>query len=578
MATPYTTYYGVSGSSAYDLRTVSLRPKTLDPWATRVANYSVVGPPTSGAATVCSDESDATYFQLLMATGADAPFTSEMRAHFAPDQSVGYNAGDSTYTGPVRVQDDIVSVQLKVRFRFINGWSPVAPYAGSIRTLQALVKNGSYSLGNAPFGVPSQGTDWQEIIFNLTNPGATYPLYLMHLGGSDVFSGLWEIDLTPFTSWSSGSPDPANLHASDVQISRVEAILSVTNNNTPPVDIFETLDGSDAGTSSGADVRLSSLPVEGPEQAMTMSLVTPAAAPRLYERYAVFTNESYVIIQGRAERAPMLGALGHTITKASSYSVTENLDEALSIDIGATRRWLADATKVVAAPEYGSGWTKWVPTVGSASIVFKFEPGKSPIIDPEYDYESRIGDIIRPAMIFPGVMWAQTSAPMSNGDEWGLAMVCVIHENTVSTTAYLLNSFQNDLANPNSAVAERLGKKDLTIAITGDNIMCATGGRQTYDKIQSISDRPIIVVASGKANRTRLLVIDRKYATHYFTHPDVGPTDMRFLLGRPARPISDLRGSARMDLMEISFFSHFLAAKEMWTVANMLDSIYGASQ
>jgi hypothetical protein len=285
-----------------------------------------------------------------------------------------------------------------------------------------------------------------------------------------------------------------------------------------------------------------------------------------------------VVIQGRPERAPTLGVRATTIAKATHYSVTENLDAAEAVNLGARRRWLADVTKISAAPVHGSGWKKWVPTDGPTGKYWKFMPGMEPIVDPEYRYDSRIGEIQRPAMIFPGGMWAQTSERMDVGaDEWGLSMVAILHYNRQSNTAYLINSFQNDPTDPNSAEANRLGKHDLTLLVTGDKLMCEIGGRMTYDHITSFNDRPVIVVASGKATRTKLLVVERKYVAHDFTHPDIGVIDMRFLLGRPAKPISKRRGSARMDLFEIAFYDHVMSAKEMWRVASKLDSVYGVS-
>ena len=138
-------------------------------------------------------------------------------------------------------------------------------------------------------------------------------------------------------------------------------------------------------------------------------------------------------------------------------------------------------------------------------------------------------------------------------------------------------SFQDDPSDPDNFQHDT-GLQDLCLDITGDKLMVRTGGRQTFDTLRTISDRPIIVVISGKARRTRLLVVDRKYASHDFRHSDVGPTDMRFLLGRPNVEITRVRGTARMDLMEFATFNRDLGPKEMWQVASKLDSVYGVSR
>ena len=274
---------------------------------------------------------------------------------------------------------------------------------------------------------------------------------------------------------------------------------------------------------------------------------------------------------GRAERAPVLGINARTWAYASAYDSTEGVEDALSVTLGAQRRWVADPAT------FDTVTGLWTPAAGATGIKFKGAPDGSQYIDPGYEYVSRIGVVQRNAMVFAGGAWFTATGKMSGGDEWAVSMVFVVHANDSSTRATILQSFQDDPSDPDNWQHDT-GLQDLCLDITGDKLMIRTGGRQTYDTLRTISDRPIIVVISGKARRTRLLVVDRKYASHDFRHSDVGPTDMRFLLGRPNVEISRRRGTARMDLMEIATFNRDLGPKEMWQVASKLDSVYGVSR
>lgn len=309
-----------------------------------------------------------------------------------------------------------------------------------------------------------------------------------------------------------------------------------------------------------------------------MSAPQPAGVQILQPR-AVFTVEDYQVAGGKAERKPQLGAMARSRSQVGSYSTTAGIEDALAVNIGAQRRWLAD-------PAMWSGGL-WTPSVGSATIKWKgatVGAGSAMYIDPVYDYQSRLGTLQRNAFVFPGSAWMTATGKMSSGTAWGLSFVAVLHGNDLASRATLIQSFQDDPNDPDN-FQTATGKKDICIDVAGgDKLTLRTGGRQTYDRLQSVSDRPVIVVASGVMEvgtsgkgRARLLVVDRKYASHKFSHPDVGAADMRFLLGRPAIQISRKQGTARMDLMEIATFNSELDAKEMWDIASKLDSVYGVS-
>ena len=196
--------------------------------------------------------------------------------------------------------------------------------------------------------------------------------------------------------------------------------------------------------------------------------------------------------------------------------------------LGATRRWVADPATFNTSTEL------WTPAAGATGIKFKGAPDGSQYIDPGYEYVSRIGVLQRNAMVFAGgVLVHRHRQDVRRRRVGGLDGLRAARQPD-STRATLLNSFQDDPDDPDNFQTDT-GLQDLCLDITGDKLMIRTGGRQTYDTLRTISDRPIIVVISGKARRTRLLVVDRKYASHDFRHSDVGPTDMRLLLGPTQR-------------------------------------------
>jgi hypothetical protein len=310
--------------------------------------------------------------------------------------------------------------------------------------------------------------------------------------------------------------------------------------------------------------------------------------------WTLIVPEPYIIAGGRAERRPLMGAISKTVAHAKSYSTTENLDEALDVQI-AGWRWLPDQARIAAHPERGTGVSLWWPSTGGLEVV----PGTSiPMawsmyadtagyVDPQYVLESRQGDLIRPAFVLPGETsnssgarvpgaWLELTPTIATGPAFTLAFAAVLHPGVNGRTG-LVASFVPG--------GEAVGKQALKMSLTFNVLTTMIGGVMNRTVLRTIAGRAVIVVISigatplivkGKnQGNGRILILDHGTTQQRsFTHPPMTAAGQKLYLGREA-DMGSVDTTAHMDLLEIVLRYSASSSAQMWDLANRMDSIYG---
>lgn len=292
---------------------------------------------------------------------------------------------------------------------------------------------------------------------------------------------------------------------------------------------------------------------------------TELAIPQALMAYA---PAPYMISGGRAERMPLLSASATTDAVLSAFSTQEALADALTVDLGATRRWLPDATKVVAHSELGTGVSLWVPSVGSTAASWRFEAASAPFINPAYEIETRLGTKTVPAMIFPGDAWAKLSANLASGPTFTIAIVAVLQA-PPKGRGYVLSTFAN--GTPDS------GSTNMSLQLEGSALHLFSGGKLANNDLQRLSRRPVVIVAAVDGKTAFLRVVDLQPQSSRTTHPMMTVANSGLWMGRSDQ-VGDLMYPIAMDVLEVAHWNTALAPTAIWALANKLDGIYGVTQ
>lgn len=315
---------------------------------------------------------------------------------------------------------------------------------------------------------------------------------------------------------------------------------------------------------SGTTIRLRR---DLPEQAM------------IEQRYAYVELPEYIIINGRAESLPAFFVDDtDAAVELGTWSVQDALADALSVNLGATRRWLPDPAKLTARPDLGTGSSLWVPSAGDTGRSWYIDDATAPYIDPAYEVDTRLGTKTVPAMIFDGTSYAAYYSTLPDGPAFTIAMVAVLHPSKGKVA--LMETFVN--ASADLSTEHWKLELDATSIISrfehGSTAwsLNAIGNAPRATRLEQLSGRPVIIVASVAATWQRLLVVDKNPEGFTTSFRGLNATGQRLWLGRGVQ-IGDLMQIATMDVLDIAQWDTALSASATMKVVNKLDGIWGVT-
>lgn len=311
---------------------------------------------------------------------------------------------------------------------------------------------------------------------------------------------------------------------------------------------------------------------------MRMSPMPPDEAA-LMEYHRTPVLEPYLVVGNGPRRPPALLATSSATAEVGTWSVTENLQAALDVDLTESAdgsegvRWLPDPATLTARPDLGTGVLAWEPSQGTSDLLWTMYSDEAGYIDPLYNVPSRNGNLEVPAFVLPGLKWMGTSDEISGpgGVQWTIAMAAVLHAPN-NPRAQIVTSYVPG--------GQPVGTYPVELTIASDVLTTEIGGRLATVRTTHLSGRAVIIVlgVASEYRVGRLLVIDETGAAIDFSTPAMASAAVqRIYLGRP-EVIGVQDQTARLDILDLAFYPHMLGTNTMWSVANKLDSIYGVSR
>lgn len=285
----------------------------------------------------------------------------------------------------------------------------------------------------------------------------------------------------------------------------------------------------------------------------------------------------YMVIGNGPQRPPALVAASSGTAEVGTWSVTENLQPALDVDmtegISQGVRWLPDPDTLTARPDLGTGVLAWEPSQGTSDLLWTMYSDDAGYIDPLYTAPSRNGPLQVPAFVLPGEKWMGTSAPVAGAGltQWTIAMAAVLHAP---------NNPKGQIVTSYVVGGQPVGTYPVELTIASDVLTTVVGGRLATVRTTHLSGRAVIIVLGVAVEYQvgRMLVIDETgLSTDFVTSPMAPAPSTRLYLARP-EVIGVQDQSARLDILDLTLYPHMLDNNTMWSVANKLDSIYGVSR
>ena len=311
---------------------------------------------------------------------------------------------------------------------------------------------------------------------------------------------------------------------------------------------------------------------------MRMSPMPPDEAA-LVELHRTPVLEPYLVVGNGPRRLPALLAASTATAEVGTWSVTENLQPALDVDLTETAdgsngsRWLPDPATLSARPDLGTGVLAWEPSQGTTDLLWTMFSDDAGYIDPLYNLPSRNGNLEVPAFVLPGMKWMGTSRAAADTGltQWTIAMAAVLHAP---------NNPRGQIVTSYVPGGQPVNTYPVDLTIASDVLTVEIGGRLASVRTTHLSGRAVIIVlgVATEYRVGRLLVIDETGAAIDFGTSAMAPADVqRLYLGRPETIIMQDQ-TARLDILDLALYPHMLGTNTMWDVANKLDSIYGVSR
>lgn len=282
------------------------------------------------------------------------------------------------------------------------------------------------------------------------------------------------------------------------------------------------------------------------------------------QRYSLL-SPAYALTGRRPERAPeyLTDAAGDfTLTIGAP---TTGLDDPVDITLPLLLRYRPLDSKVEPRPDLGTGMSVWNSNEGS-TMDLKFHVDSAPFVDDETTVDSRNGEILRPAMVFPGDAWAETTNGFAVGPRLTVAMVVTVYPDA-QPRSYLLSSFVSGAPDPDTFPLE--------VYVIGDEVRFVIGTKLQAVKIAPgyVGRRPIIVAFSIDPSICRTAVVSDRPKITLTRHAPLTSAGLKLYFGR-SNDAGNLQ-MATMDVLDLGLDITFAGPERFWTVLNRLDSAYG---
>ncbi|HEY5787513.1 MAG TPA: hypothetical protein VIT65_22335 [Microlunatus sp.] len=304
------------------------------------------------------------------------------------------------------------------------------------------------------------------------------------------------------------------------------------------------------------------LPAEGPTL-MLASVGDPI--PTLEQRYSLI--EFPYALTGRVpERAPIYLTSAEPAFELTGGAPSTGLDDPVNVALPMALRYRPLDSKITARPDLGTGMSVW-DSNESSSMDWKFNVASAPYVDADNVISSRNGELVRPAMVFPGDAWAETTASFAAGPRLTVLMAVTIYPDP-QPRSFILSSFISGAPDPDTF--------PFGVYIEGDQVSFVVGTKHQVVRIASgyLGQRPVIIGVSMSAEAMRMAVVSDKASIVQVTHLPLTASGFRLYLGRN-NDAGNLQ-MATMDVLDLGV-DHVTPAgpDRFWSIINRLDGIYG---
>lgn len=295
------------------------------------------------------------------------------------------------------------------------------------------------------------------------------------------------------------------------------------------------------------------------------------------QRQSVFTRLTpALVIAGIPVQEPLMSGISTSSASIATPNITEELQAALAVNLGATWRWLPGDSYVAS----GDGFA-WHTSQGGAHDLTAPDVAHAPYVDPAFVLPTRHGDKEFPALIFDGGQYLST---------------VVAHRAafTVAMVVRMLHSPDNnwyDLVSSPSAATDAVKGTDLTLRRIFSRIIPVINDHRYADielemwargssATESMKRRPAIFVWSCNQTYSRFGVLDvlgRTIVVKRINANDLPAAtfDLNFYFGRNGAVYSS-DSTAHIQLFDLALWDNIALNKaqiryKLW----QLNGVYG---
>ena len=289
-----------------------------------------------------------------------------------------------------------------------------------------------------------------------------------------------------------------------------------------------------------------------------------ASDATIEQRYSLPTT-AYALVGRIPERPPTLLTNAVADMVFTAGAPTSGLDDPVDVAVPMQLRYRPVETALESRPDLGTGASVW-NSVESSSMDLKYLVDSAPYVDDTTTVSSRNGDLVRPAMVFPGDAWMETTNGFATGPHFTIALTATVYADP-QPRSYLLSSFVSGAVDPDTYPVE--------VYVEGDQISCAIGQKIVSTKIAPgyIGRRPIIIVIAMEPRLVRVGFVSDTAYVRYASHLPLNTAGLKLYLGR-SNDAGDLK-MATMDVLDLSLDTDSAGLQRFWQIVNSLDGAYG---
>ena len=304
-----------------------------------------------------------------------------------------------------------------------------------------------------------------------------------------------------------------------------------------------------------------------------MSVWTPPIEDVIEQHYSLLPAP-FALTSPIPERPPLFLTNAAPDFALTGGSPTTGLDDPVDVTLPLLLRYRPLDSKIEPRPDLGTGVSAWNSNEGS-SMDWRFFTASGPYVDDTTTVASRNGELVRPAMVFPGTAWAETTNAFAAGPRFTIAMAVTVYPDAIAQS-YLLSGYAPG-ADPDAF--------DLRCYVEGDNLVVwlgtGSGGRPVFTKKIApgyIGQRPIILALTLDPTTMRIgLVSDRPVITT-LAHKETIGAGYKLYLGRSNESDVASMRMATMDVLDLGLDTTFCGIERFWAVVNRLDAAYGVAR